>query len=282
MRKIRKEKSSGTWGFDCISKGEDNDNIILVWLGSVVYTIYFDWFFLNPYQYTWKHGGNEHKMIASKQIGFTVHVGEGWGYITANYGANKDFLMSAEDGSNIKHISTWHKTWGIPWIERTFREYALLNLDGTVFHIVKPNGPFPWNFPGHERIQFVFYDGFDNEKITATVYRERRTWTKGTSWMSWLKYVTKPIIHDSLSFSFSQEVGSKKGSWKGGTTGHGIDVEDGETVMDACIRYCKNQGHRFEGFVTRADGEYIYKNIVNPKSELGIDANKAEGQGKIL
>ena len=52
--------------------------------------------------------------------------------------------------------------------------------------------------------------------------------------------------------------------------------------METCIRYCKSQGHRFEGFVTREDGKYIYKNTVNPKSEIERDVNKAEGQGKIL
>jgi len=285
MRLVRKEKSSGTWGITCSSRGDDNENFILLWLGSVVYTYYFDWFFLKPYTYEWTYNGTTHKdMIAARELGFTISLGEYDGYISIRYGADKDFLMTnRKDNSNIKHITTFRRMWSIPWMHSTFREHALLNMDGTVFVVVdrKCNlgnvGENPWDYTGHERMKFTFYDGYDGDVITATIYRERRTWTKGESWMSWLRYLTKPIVSDSISLDYNKEVGRGKGSYKGGITGQGTEVKKGESVLGTCMRFCSEAGHTFIDFEKDLSGHRVYKNVHIERKPI-----EAKGQGGVL
>ena len=44
-----------------------------------------------------------------------------------------------------------------------------------------------------------------------------------------------------------KETGSKKGSWKGGTIGHGIDMLPGELHEGAFRRYCLAHKMKFIG-----------------------------------
>ena len=49
----------------------------------------------------------------------------------------------------------------------------------------------------------------------------------------------------SLDIEFDQETGPGKGSWKGGTFGHGIEMYEGETHLSAMKRYCRQeQNHK--------------------------------------
>ena len=80
---------------------------------------------------------------------------------------------------------------------------------------------------------------YDDEEITATTYTEEREYKKGTSWCKWLSLFIRPKVVRALDISFSAEVGPRKGSWKGGTVGHGIDMLPGENHESAFRRYCK-------------------------------------------
>ncbi len=293
MRLARKERGNSSWGITCRSKGDDNENFILLWLGSVVYTFYFDWFFLKPYIYTWKYNDTVHNnMMAAKEISFVIHAGKEDGFISFQYGADRDFLMADnKKRENIKHIPTVSKMWAIPWKQSKFAKHILLNIDGSVYVELDKSASTldgawfnnPWDYPGHERIRFTFRDGHDNELITAIVYREKRVWTKGVSWMSWLKYVTKPIVHDSIDLNFDKEVGSRKGSWKGGTMGHGAEVRGNEGTLGSCIRYCEEHGHHFIEFLRGVDDEMVYKNVVRSPRPMEENTNMAtEGQGSVL
>ena len=57
-----------------------------------------------------------------------------------------------------------------------------------------------------------------------------------------------------MSMKFSKEVGYEKGSWKGGTLGHSIEISPGESALNAFIRYgtsidqYKNYGMKPRGF----------------------------------
>lgn len=94
------------------------------------------------------------------------------------------------------------------------------------------------------RFQFSDYDG---EVIVATCRIEEREWHKGSRWFRWLRYFTKPQINRSLKLDFSAEVGRGKGSWKGGTVGHSIEMLPGELHEAAFIRYCTEQKLKFLG-----------------------------------
>ena len=84
---------------------------------------------------------------------------------------------------------------------------------------------------------FVFRD-YDGEVIKAATHIEEREWRFGEGWFKWLSLFRRPKIRRSLSIEFSKEVGPRKGSWKGGTIGHGTDMMPDETPVQAFARYC--------------------------------------------
>lgn len=90
---------------------------------------------------------------------------------------------------------------------------------------------------------FSFTD-FDGEQLTAKTRIEEREWRLGTGWFMWLSHFHKPIIHRSLDIDFSGETGRRKGSWKGGTTGHSIEMLPGELHEAAFRRYCDGDDRR--------------------------------------
>ena len=66
---------------------------------------------------------------------------------------------------------------------------------------------------------------------TATVHVGRREWRlKGLQWCPWLAKV-----RHSIDVQFSDEVGERSGSWKGGTMGCGYDLRPNETPRE-CLR----------------------------------------------
>ena len=93
---------------------------------------------------------------------------------------------------------------------------------------------------------FAFND-FDGEFLTAKTRIEERQWELGTGWFKWLSYFHKPIIHRSLDIAFSKETGREKGSWKGGTVGHSIEMLPGELHEAAFKRYCAEHEMTFGG-----------------------------------
>ncbi len=80
---------------------------------------------------------------------------------------------------------------------------------------------------------------FDQQSVVATCTITEMEWHRGEGWFKWLKFLYSPKIRRSLDLAFNAEVGPEKGSWKGGTTGHGIDMLKGETAEDAFKRYCE-------------------------------------------
>lgn len=90
------------------------------------------------------------------------------------------------------------------------------------------------------------FDDYDGKRIRATTRIEEREWRFGTKWCRWLSLFRRPRVRRSLDIEFSSEVGTEKGSWKGGTLGHGIEMLPGEMHEDAFRRYCA-QDHRGRG-----------------------------------
>lgn len=86
-------------------------------------------------------------------------------------------------------------------------------------------------------VHFGFED-FDGDMRIATCRIEEREWHKGTGWFKWLKWFSRAKIRRDLDLRFDYEIGPEKGSWKGGTTGHGIDMLPGDFPINAFKRYC--------------------------------------------
>ncbi len=102
---------------------------------------------------------------------------------------------------------------------------------------------------GCHSVTFGFTD-YDGEALTARTRIEEREWRFGDGWFKWLSVFRKPIISRSLDIGFSGETGERKGSWKGGTVGHSIDMEPGELHESAFRRYCAKHDMVFGGEAT--------------------------------
>lgn len=150
------------------------------------------------------------------------------------------------DSSTTKSWSTF-----LPWTQWRFIRHSLYDINGRHF----------WTWPKSVRkdirdyidqkdncpsVTFEF-DDFDGERINARTMIEEREWHFGEGWFKWLSLFRKPMIRRSLYIAFSKETGPKKGSWKGGTTGHSIDMLPGELHESAFRRYCPENQMTFIG-----------------------------------
>tara|TARA_E500000305_G_C4024239_1_gene240798 strand:+ start:2056 stop:2790 length:735 start_codon:yes stop_codon:yes gene_type:complete len=138
--------------------------------------------------------------------------------------------------------------WEIPWTAWRHVRESLYDHCGNHLATRGSDPILEWlrlleDCPGHT---FLFED-FDGERLTARTYIEEREWRRGTGWFRWLSSLCKPRIQRTLEIKFSGETGRRKGSWKGGTVGHGIEMKPGELHGAAFLRYCKEHDMKFLG-----------------------------------
>lgn len=85
------------------------------------------------------------------------------------------------------------------------------------------------------------YKDKDGTTTLAWVHVEEREWNRG-KW-KWLRFILKRfpwgrIVRRSIQIEFLDEVGPKKGSWKGGVIGTGFEMLPNETARDCWKRFC--------------------------------------------
>lgn len=95
----------------------------------------------------------------------------------------------------------------------------------------------PWQFRNHQLeilsekethpYTYKLHSG-EVQQRTATIYAERRQWTR-----PWLPH---KLVRQSISVEFSDEVGERTGSWKGGTIGCSYEMKPGETPLQTLRR----------------------------------------------
>ena len=165
-----------------------------------------------------------------RRYGFTCHEG----FFQLYYGAGND------DCSRNRRMS-----WFLPWRQWRHVRHSLYDLNGVeVWRDGKGGGGISAikdRLDAREACPaetFAFKD-YDGEAITATTRVEEREWQFGDGWFKWLSWFRAPRIIRSLEIDFSSEVGREKGSWKGGTVGHSIEMEEGEMHEAAFKRYCE-------------------------------------------
>jgi len=147
--------------------------------------------------------------------------------------------------------SSTEQRWGcfLPWTEWRHVRHSFYGLQGEHVATLPDTGKSYLGDEGRwerERaikdatptVSFDFED-FDGEQITATAKIEEREWRFGAGWFKWLSLFRRPKVRRSLDLRFSAEVGKRKGSWKGGTLGHGIEMLPGELHEAAFRRYCR-------------------------------------------
>lgn len=176
-----------------------------------------------------------------------------WDITPREYGFSiVDGHLSVSYGRSSMDSST-EQRWGcfLPWTQWRHVRHSFYGLDGEwLFDEPKVRwgklGTEAWrkSWTDQEKRrasvptrQFAFTD-YDGEALTVTSKIEEREWRFGEGWFKWLSLFRKPKIHRSLNLEFSGETGRRKGSWKGGTLGHSIEMFPGELHESAFRRYC--------------------------------------------
>lgn len=169
-----------------------------------------------------------------REFGFSLHEG----FLQVFYGRQTGDSATTQSWS--KHL---------PWTQWRHVRLSLYDLEGNHFW-TEPQPCLDWEERHRMRdavpkARFEFTD-YDGKRIVATTHIEEREWRLGEGWFKWLSLFRQPKIRPSLDIAFSEEVGPEKGSWKGGTIGHGIDMLPGELHEAAFRRYCE-QNQRSKG-----------------------------------
>lgn len=172
-------------------------------------------------------GRDWYEIARSRVYGFSSSQG----FFQLRYGADDDDTFG----------SGKTKSFFLPWREWRHVRHTLYDLDGNVFWEESTNrNTRDWMDARDEVPSSTFeFKDYDGEVIQARAYTDEREWRWGDKWCKWLGYLRKPKIKRSLELMFTKEVGKEKGSWKGGTMGHSIETQLGETPQQAFIRYCE-------------------------------------------
>lgn len=160
-----------------------------------------------------------------------------WGF---SYHSNKIWIYIG-GGGNFEGGRKW-KTITMPW-DLTWVRTSTLTNDGW-FHETKSNrldwggsgiGSFEWLELNKWKETHEYTDKHDGTKVNATISVKEREWRP--LWFMWTKLFSKTVR--SIDVEFDQEVGKRKGSWKGGTLGCGYDLKN-ETPLE-CLRRMESE-----------------------------------------
>ena len=192
----------------------------------------------------WSKGSSGYWDQHRREYGFSIIEGA----VHFHYG------QQTHDSSTTKS-----KCWFIPWRSWRHVRCSFYDLTGEHFATLPERGRLAklgeaaWH--NHWTVEHAIKDAcptasfefndYDGERITATTKIEEREWRLGEGKFKWLSLFCCAKICRSLDISFSKETGKRKGSWKGGTIGHSIDMLAGELHEAAFRRYCAEHGMTF-------------------------------------
>lgn len=171
---------------------------------------------------------------------------EGSGYWDAH---SREFGFTFSDGAlhlyygpqTHDSITTKSKCIFLPWKQWRHVRHSFYDLTGAHWWTVPV--PCKWEVMDEQRTKcptarFLIED-YDGARITATTRIEEREWRFGEGWFRWLSLFRRADVRRSLDISFDKEVGTEKGSWKGGLMGTGIEMLPGELHEAAFRRFCE-------------------------------------------
>lgn len=183
-------------------------------------------------------GRNWYFSIDQREFGFSLsNMGNGYDFLQIKYGRQT-------------HDSSTDKTWSahLPWKQWDCVRHSLYAPDGAHFYTEphwkerrRTNAKPCYEMKDQCPAAYFGFEDYDGEMIVATCHIEEMEWYRGTGRFRWLKWFYPARIRRSLDLQFSAEVGPEKGSWKGGTTGHGIEMLIGESARHAFERYCSKE-----------------------------------------
>lgn len=181
-----------------------------VWirLGFAVFTICFS--------FPWKWVVPDHYQCSGPRYGFAFFGDALWIYFGKDHGT--------QDHKRYKAIY-------LPWAWEHVR-HDYLNVDGS---LNRRAGPGDYNAPDDTKATFPFRYVRRNGEVqnrTATINGEEREWR--WRWFQWLPFPR--MVKRTINIKFSDEVGEKTGSWKGGTIGCSYEWKHGEVQEMALLR----------------------------------------------
>jgi hypothetical protein len=124
------------------------------------------------------------------------------------------------------------KFFRMPWEFKHIRN-DVLRPDGTwatqvaCYEKGEPDGRQVWTLPYRYKLR-----NGETQERTATVHVERMEWRR--KWTRWLPLFAK--VRTYIEVEFSDEVGERTGSWKGGVVGCGYEMKRGETAEQTMRR----------------------------------------------
>ncbi len=130
------------------------------------------------------------------------------------------------------------KVWWYPWMREQVQHEVLVgdkkwaNFIGSWETDKGEDHRFFWKRPYKYRL----ING-QIQKRTATIFVERRTMRM--RWLKWTSFMERKDIN--IDVQFSDEVGERSGTWKGGCIGCSWKIEDGETPTQALKRMEKTR-----------------------------------------
>ena len=191
--------------------------------------------------YQWLKPGPDGRYGYAETFAREYSLSYGERYVHVRYG--RQTMDSSTDKSWCKEL---------PWLAWRFVRHTLYDLDG-VSILDLENAETKLSYSARDTAQrdqpsayFEFAD-YDGERIKVRCRIEEREWRRGTGWFRWLAWLSSPEKSRSLDLDFSSEVGRRKGSWKGGTTGHSVSIGIGEAPESAFRRYCDAHDLTFIG-----------------------------------
>ena len=132
-----------------------------------------------------------------------------------------------------------NKCFELPWYYTWIRTSCLAKDKTWYSETRKKRNMEFWNEPKWKDI--IFSETYpykytteygDEQYCNATIRVEEREWR--WKWLTWLKYYS--LIRKDIAIRFSDDIGNKKGTWKGGTTGCSYTMKKGETPYDTLKR----------------------------------------------
>lgn len=121
----------------------------------------------------------------------------------------------------------------LPWLHKIHQRHEVRRPDGSWVPYVphyeekEPDGRETFDFPYSYKLKRG-----EIQNRTASVYVERRAWRP--KWFTWTSLFEKE--RQNIDVQFSDEVGERTGSWKGGCIGCGYEMLPGETAEQTLRR----------------------------------------------
>jgi hypothetical protein len=135
-----------------------------------------------------------------------------------------------------------YKMWDIPFLSYNHKYTIKSTVDDEVFYDSRKEQSWDEEFRLMDEravsypYKYTLKSGEVQERI-ASVIKEYRIWGR-----KWFPFLTRE--RNSIWVTFNEEVGERTGSWKGGVTGCGYDLKDGETALE-CLRRMEKE-RKFE------------------------------------